>query len=171
MGTGGAAVGGAGGRNPACPGLGDPCTDCMASQCSPAYCACYGNLDCSELFQCSGACDPNDPDCQQVCLTDHEDGISDAILLNHCAATTCDAACDYGNALTPCQQCLYDDCEPEMNQCLANADCTAIFECLNGCDPQDAACPMQCFQQNPAGSADAQSVIQCLQTVCAPACQ
>jgi VDE lipocalin domain len=175
-GTGGVGVGGAGGQgagggNPGCPGLGDPCTDCMAIQCSPAYCACYGNQDCSELYQCFGTCAPNDAACQQACYTDHEDGISDATLFGHCAATTCDAACEFGSELTPCQVCLYDDCEPEMNQCIANPDCTAIFACFQGCDPGDPGCPMACFMQYPDGSDDAQSVSQCAQTICAPACQ
>lgn len=171
VGVGGAGGQGAGGGNPGCPGLGDPCTDCMAIQCSPAYCGCYGNQDCSELYQCFATCAPGDAACEQACYTDHEDGISDATLFGHCAATTCDAACDFGFELTPCQQCLYDDCEPEMNQCVASPDCTAIFACFQGCDPGDPGCPAACLMQYPDGSDDAQSVSQCAQTICAPACQ
>ena len=56
-GASGVGPGGSGGEGGAgCPSLGDPCTDCLSSQCQAVYCNCFGNAECPALVQCFGQC-------------------------------------------------------------------------------------------------------------------
>jgi hypothetical protein len=165
---GGGGTGGAGG-GPMCPGLGDPCTDCMATQCPDTYCACYGNIDCGGLVQCFQTCAQGDQACFEACFTAHEDGISAAYLLGDCGAMACAAACPNSQPLTPCRRCLFESCDIQMNGCYANPDCLALFGCFQGC-AGDMACNQQCVMAHLVGWQDAQPVIMCQQALCSADC-
>lgn len=151
-----------------CPSLGDPCTECESSMCPVEYCACFDNGSCGLLAQCTAGCAIDDMACNQACWSMHPDGISDGALLTHCAATICSDACGPYVPLTPCQLCLYTECPEEMNQCVANPDCTALLECLDACETP--GCENTCYTAFPGGLADSGPVGLCGQDHCAVEC-
>jgi hypothetical protein len=157
------------GSGQTCANLGDPCTTCEATQCADIYCNCYGNPQCGMLYECLLPCAANDVACQQACWTAHEAGISDGALLVHCAATVCAASCPGFAPITPCQECLFGECETQMNTCLANPDCVSLLACLDACTMP--GCENGCYAMYPGGLGDAGPVGDCLQASCAPACQ
>jgi hypothetical protein len=159
--------GGTGGTtNPGCSGLGDACTDCLADKCNATYCACYADPACGSLVQCAQACAGN-ADCNQNCFTNNENGISEAALLNNCAATQC-PSCPGTASLSPCELCVFTSCAPQMNTCLANPDCNALLACAQAC-PMDAnydTCVQNCGFANFGGIDDAQNVSSCVSANC-----
>ena len=141
--------GGAGGAPP-CPGLGDACTDCLAWQCSDAYCGCYENASCGTIVQCFSQCPPNDAGCTQDCMSGSPNGIADSFIIGNCSATTCTAECGgAGLALSPCELCLFSKCESQVNTCFATEECFNIIECAAACPPGDSACQQNCALQHP----------------------
>lgn len=177
--TGGASVGGStgdagstgdGGSMTVCPGYGDACTECFSYNCSETWCACDAEPHCLGYLQCLGTCAQGDAACYQNCATVHEAGISKAVLVSDCAATTCDADCAFGKELTPCQHCLYTDCSSEMNACIADAECLALVQCYQACAPGDMACYQVCQTDHPDGITLAVSLGACRNTTCSAAC-
>lgn len=164
------ASGGAGGTE-VCPGAGDACTGCLSEQCAEVYCGCYDEIHCGGYLQCLGTCMMGDTACAQNCATVHEPGISAAILTADCAATVCDAACNFGNALTGCQKCLYTACAPQMNACIADPECLALIACLQMCMPGDMACAQACIGQHPDGLSEVQDVRDCRLDNCFDVCE
>lgn len=153
-----------------CPSLGDFCTDCISVGCPDVWCQCAGNPDCLGLFGCTGQC-MGDPNCEQSCLTLHENGISDALLVSGCAGTTCNGDCQFGEPVTPCEECLLTDCAAEMNACLAQPSCSNLWACLNGCPPLNVTCQQQCYQDFGAGTPALQTVLDCVGQQCSGVCQ
>ncbi|MCC6551914.1 MAG: hypothetical protein IT372_02685 [Polyangiaceae bacterium] len=171
-GTGGAGAGtgtGGAGGGVVCPDFGDPCTGCASASCPEIYCDCYNNPDCLALFQCSSGCD-GDQACVQACMTAHQDGIAAAYLLSDCAATICDASCAGGDELQPCSYCLAESCDDEMNACLADPECVALYNCLDGCAPVDLACQQGCYDAHGAGVPKLQDLLECAYSVCDGPC-
>ena len=160
---------GAGGASQVCPSFGTACTDCLADACPDTWCSCYENMECLALFQCSGDCG-GDQACQQACLTAHEGGISDALLVSDCAGSTCDGACEWGNDVPPCTECIYDSCEDQMNACLAQPACLLLFNCLTDCGPVNLTCQEQCYDDFGDGTALLQEVLECSIAECDQAC-
>jgi hypothetical protein len=171
--TGGAATGGfgQGGSEARCESMGDDCTVCMAGQCTDVYCTCYANAACGNLMACAAECGSGDMGCHQDCLTNNADGISDALLLGDCAATTCDASCSFGTALGPCRTCLFSECKTAMNACFANPECTALIQCFQECSPGDMGCGQNCLAEHADGAVDAEAVRVCRQESCSRPCQ
>jgi hypothetical protein len=157
------------GTGTTCDDLGDPCTLCESTECADIYCNCYNNAQCGQLYECLLPCAPDDQDCQQACYTAHEDGISDGALLVHCAATVCATACPGYVPLMPCEECLFTECEAQMNTCGANPDCVALLGCLAECNTP--GCENGCYALHAGGLGDAGPVGDCLQAGCAAACQ
>ncbi|MEZ4302491.1 MAG: hypothetical protein R3B70_46615 [Polyangiaceae bacterium] len=181
FGAGGSGAGGAGasggeagtagaGGGEICPGQGDACTTCMSTECSAVYCTCFDEIHCGGYLGCLGTCAAGDTACQQSCASVHEPGISAAFLVADCAATTCDGSCNFGQPLTGCQKCLYTDCAPEMNACIADAECLALIACIQQCAPGDMACGQACAQAHPDGLPEAQAVRDCRIDNCTDAC-
>lgn len=160
-----------GNENGACVDFGDPCTACEIEACEASFCACYGNTDCSLYAACTFACPDGDLACFQACNTQYPNAISDAVLLNDCAADACPGECaDYPLIeLTGCQRCTYESCESAMNTCLANPACTELLFCVDECGA-DTGCQNACYATYPAGLADATPVGMCAQSQCATAC-
>jgi hypothetical protein len=170
-GTGGMGGGGQGGSM--CPGFGDPCTNCTAAQCQATYCDCFNNPDCVALVQCLQGCTPGDAACQQTCFTDNQNGISDSVLLADCVEPNCNGPTECngsGQALGPCEECLFTSCPAEMNTCLANAECYALITCAQACPPGDQACINNCGLMHTGGINDAQGVLNCANNACAAVC-
>jgi hypothetical protein len=155
---------------PSCPGFGDACSDCAAQKCPDTYCVCYGSLACEQLDTCLNNCPAGNMGCYQMCFTVYKDGISSATLLSDCAAGSCGAECPKAKTLTGCQKCLYQKCDTQMNNCIANAECTALISCVNACNPADMACSQACVAAHSSGLADAQAVNMCLKANCQGTC-
>jgi hypothetical protein len=162
---------GDGGSGPMCVDFGDACTACERQACEDTFCECYGNTDCGLYAACTFECEAGDYECYQVCNTQHPAGITDAVLLNDCAADACPTECEGYPliALTDCERCTYESCESQMNTCLANPDCTDLVFCLQDCGV-DMACQNGCYAEFPGGISDATPVGTCAQTNCQSAC-
>jgi len=173
MGQGGGTGGGGGAM--VCPGLNDPCSDCLADQCQESYCACYNNPECTALGMCLYGCDQNDPNyeqCTQDCAAQHPQGVADAAVVGSCSDQNCQPECPpTGIMLDPCQECLLTECNDEMDACFANPECQAIIECGQMCAPGDQACQQDCAAMHPGGLAQAGAVLSCGQTNCSMQCQ
>lgn len=164
--------GGAGGEFYPCPGVGDPCTDCLSSSCGAAWCNCVEEPHCWGFLTCLGTCAPEDTACRQSCATVHEPGISLALLVLDCASPQCEGAgeCGFGKAATPCEECLYDHCSAEMNACIADAECLSLVQCYKACPPGDGPCYQACQDQHPDGLMKAQALGACRNTTCSGEC-
>ena len=152
-----------------CPGFGNACSDCVAVSCPATYCACYNDPECLAIFLCTDGCGP-DQACQQACLTAHPSGISEAYLVIDCAGSLCSVACPKSKPVDPCSKCLFEDCAPAMNACLAEPECLALYNCLKACGNINLACQQACYQAHGAGVPTLQAVLQCSDTTCKPSC-
>lgn len=175
--TGGASMGGAiggstgdGGAIEVCPGYGDACTDCLSAGCAAEWCDCAGEPHCIGYLQCLGTCMAGDTACAQSCATVHQPGISKAFLVADCAATTCDADCSWGKALTPCQHCLYSNCAAEMDTCIGDPACLSLVQCLQQCMQGDMDCSQACLSTFPDGIGEAQDIGACRMQSCEADC-
>ncbi len=154
-----------------CAPLGDPCTGCISQNCAGDWCDCQGNPECLTLFNCFGACN-NDEACNQACMTQHQSGISNVLLVSGCAGTVCDSSCAWGDdEFTECQECIYQDCASEMNACLAAPDCTKLWDCFQGCPPLALSCNQQCYNDFPKGVATLETLLQCTVVACEDPCE
>jgi len=156
------------GTGETCPPVGDTCTTCESASCSKAYCDCYKDPECVLMAQCLGKCANGDVACKQPCWTAHPSAISEGALLLDCAGTTCTKGCPGYAPIGACLVCLYTSCQPEMNTCISNPDCTQLLTCVVACTTP--SCETSCYQQYPKGAAGAGPVANCLQGHCASAC-
>jgi hypothetical protein len=155
---------------PTCPSNGNACAGCLSEACASLYCSCYGNLACDNLSQCAAACAAGDVTCLQTCLTTYKDGVSAAYLLSNCGNQECMSVCpNNGVTLDACQVCLFTQCVPEMNNCLADPECTPLLACWGGCNG-GATCIQNCSTTYAAGVSDAQSVVLCSNASCQGTC-
>lgn len=70
--------------------------------------------------------------------------------------------CDGRNDCNSCASCaLNGPCASLFNQCMADADCTGVDQCVGLCGT-DAACKDQCYANNPAGAGLYGEVTGCL---------
>ena len=153
-----------------CPSFGDPCTGCIAQQCSDTWCDCSDNDDCMDLFSCFGTCQ-GDQDCNQECMASHPNGISDVSLVSGCAGTTCSNTCSWGNPdFNACQECIFEDCADEYNACLADAACTDLWNCFNGCPQLGLSCQQACYEEHGAGVPKLEAMFQCTSSKCSGEC-
>jgi hypothetical protein len=160
--------GGGTGGGPTCTAT-DPCSACQFTSCTGLYCACQADADCAALAECVSGCAPGDQACQQACRSAHVDSISQGAILGDCAAKNCAADCPLAQPLNPCLACMFPSCPTEMNQCLADPECTAIIECAEPC-MGDQICVFNCAQQHPNGTSAAQDVLSCLNQSCSVEC-
>ena len=161
---------GDGGTGPDCLGYGDVCTECLSWSCSSSWCACDSEPHCLGYLQCLGTCAQGDTACYQSCASVHEPGISLGFLLASCAATACAGDCNFGKELTPCENCLYSNCDAETNACIADAECLSLVQCYKACPPGDGPCYQACQDQHPDGLMKAQALGACRNTTCSGEC-
>ena len=73
-----------------------------------------------------------------------------------------------------CNQCVQQAqmqgaCQPQIQTCFSNPECSALVSCTNGC--ADQVCVDQCKQQHPKGAAGYDTVIYCFAcAACGPSC-
>jgi hypothetical protein len=156
------------GSGATCPAVGDTCTACESTSCAKTYCDCYLDSECIQMAVCIGKCAVGDEPCDQLCWTAHPSAISMGALLIDCAGTTCAAGCPGYAPIGECLVCLYTSCQPEMNTCISNPECTKLLECVVACTTP--GCETSCYQQYPKGGADAGPVANCLQAHCTAQC-
>ena len=109
-----------------------------------------------------------DTNCSQSCLSSHPNAAADALLLNHCAATSCAQGCPTATALGACEVCALENCPSQMNTCLANSECMDLIACVTDCNGDDF-CNAGCAFDHGDGQNDAEAVQACVQGPC-PAC-
>jgi hypothetical protein len=160
-GTGGAAV---------CAGYGDACTECVATACPATWCACRNDPECIALSACYQTCNA-DPTCQQSCRTKFPGGISALYLVSDCAGTSCPKECPGNQPLGDCATCVLDHCPGAYDDCLADAECVALYQCFQTCGTNDLVCQQGCYAQHGAGTAKLQALLQCDSGPCTAACQ
>lgn len=169
--SGGASPAGGAGGDEVCPAGDNPCAQCLSTECAATYCDCYDEIHCGGYLECLGTCMPGDAACAQSCAAVHTPGISAAILVADCAATTCDAACNFGQPLNDCARCLYVNCAEQMNACIADPECIALTQCVQTCEPGDVQCGQACVAEHPDGLPEAQDVRKCRMDACSGECE
>jgi hypothetical protein len=148
----------------------NPCTECVATACPEVWCGCTENSECGAIFGCFSQCN-GESACIQGCLGAHPEGISDSLLVSDCATQQCSAACPGASTeLTPCEQCLYGQCDEAMNACLSEPDCIGLLQCFDGCQPSQLSCQQACYDAYPNGAMPLEDVIGCSDTQCPMAC-
>jgi hypothetical protein len=161
--------GGAGGSM-ICPGFGDACTSCVSVACPAVFCNCSNDAACLALSACFNNCNGDDA-CQQVCQTAHPDGISLLYALSDCAGTSCPADCPGNQPLGDCVKCVIDACPAALDGCLADAECVALYQCLDGCGNVDLVCQQGCYAAHGAGTMHLQTLLTCETMPCSAVCQ
>jgi hypothetical protein len=110
--------------------------------------------------------------CLDGCYQKHAAGFSDASLLTDCAATTCQAACPGANQpLTPCNSCILQSCDKEMNACVGDGNCLQLYQCLTSCGQLDLTCQDNCYKKYPGSIMTLQALLQCTQNDCSNPCK
>jgi hypothetical protein len=153
-----------------CGGFGTACTECESASCADVWCGCVNNPECLGAYACWNDCMPGDMDCAQQCYVDHEAGLSAALLVSDCAATTCQDDCGWGQDVPPCTECLYKNCADATNACIVDAECIPLSQCLNGCAPSSIQCQQQCYADHGPGVDPLQAVIDCSAMECQAVC-
>jgi hypothetical protein len=153
-----------------CAGYGDPCTQCLSTQCAAAWCDCAGNAQCLALSQCFQSCGSN-MGCLEMCQAAQSGGIADLYLLGDCAASACEAQCPGNNTLDPCTKCLLQDCTAVTTACLAQPECLELYQCLGSCGKFDLTCQEACYGKLGAGTANLQAMLECSQSACPDTCK
>lgn len=162
--------GGEGGGVAICAAPG-PCGACVALACPEVWCGCVDDPECGALFACGNACG-TDEACRQACLAEHPEGISDVVLVTGCAAESCPDDCPTtGDGLSDCEQCLYTDCDAQMNACLSQPACLGLFQCLTACPDLDLSCQQGCYAEYGEGAEALEAVLVCSQSACPDVCE
>jgi hypothetical protein len=120
--------------------------------------------------QCNSACAPADTGCQKGCLAANPNAIAEAFVLGDCAATQCGGECPGTAPLGDCQRCLFTSCAAQMNDCLGNADCFDLLQCVQKCSPGDSGCQQACGFQHFDSIGKAQNIQDCSSAQCAGKC-
>ncbi|MEC9071699.1 MAG: hypothetical protein VX938_04930, partial [Myxococcota bacterium] len=123
---------------------------CLETECASETDACTADIECEAAMFCMSICDGSEEDCEAQCqgaLNDEEKALLDAV--EACGnANGC-----LGSALEDGSQdegaCVAEYCGPELEACIADADCQAIFDCHEACDDDDDAaddCQAKCTE-------------------------
>ncbi|MDI1444275.1 hypothetical protein [Polyangium sp. 6x1] len=148
-----------------CPSFGDPCTSCLSVSCSAVYCDCHENPDCFQLITCTNQCGGDDA-CEQTCHASFPNGAADVYALSSCGGASCPSECPNTEPLDPCSQCMVETCDDELNGCLADAPCIALYSCLQDCADLDLTCQKACYEDHGAGVPKLEIRLPCVQTSC-----
>lgn len=150
-----------------CSGAFDSCTGCADSVCPAAWCECSANMECIAMLDCFGGCGPNEG-CYQACMDSHPDGASDAFRVVGCEG--CSPSCYGAEPIDPCEECLYSDCEDELNGCIAQEDCLSLWQCLGDCPQFGLACQNACYDAYPSGIDPLEELLDCSADECDSTC-
>ena len=139
----------------------------MAAKCKEIACECYADESCFDVAGCVASCrNPEDPHCQQVCLTENADGASLFVLANDCALLSCTVACQVSDdALSECERCMFRDCDDVVNACLAQLDCVELLGCVGDCAGEEA-CTSGCASEYPESTDELENIAACVADKC-----
>jgi hypothetical protein len=166
----GPGTGGEGGAVQVCADFDTECTQCVAEACPADWCGCTENMECLAIFGCFDTCQ-GDPDCNQGCFQEHQDGASAAILVSSCAGGPCAAACpEGGDPLEPCGECILQSCADETNACFATPPCYELWICLIECADLDLTCQQGCYDDFGDGARTLEGVLDCTVVECPEVC-
>ncbi|MBI4954275.1 MAG: hypothetical protein HY908_19780 [Myxococcales bacterium] len=168
---GGASQGGAGGAS-ACAPMGDACSGCLYTSCNATYCACSTSPDCMSVSTCALACNPGDTACVEACFAADANGMAEFMLGADCAYTSCSNLCPGTLPIDPCQLCLAENCETQLEACFGNPACVALVDCAQACPPgpQQQNCITQCGLANLGGIQQGQALQGCMSGSCGNSC-
>jgi hypothetical protein len=170
FGAGGPGAGGEGGAVQVCADFGTECTQCVAVACPADWCGCAESMECLAIFGCFDECQ-GDPDCNQGCFQQHQDGASAAILVSSCAGGPCAASCpEGGEPLEPCGQCILQSCDDATNACFAAPPCFELWTCLIECADLDLTCQQGCYDDFGDGARTLEAVLDCTVVECPDVC-
>lgn len=152
---------------PLCEPFAGACSQCVANACGEAWCSCLDNQECLALLGCFGDCTTKD--CYQGCMSSHPDGAGDAFNVLGCPP--CTDECGGATPVDPCTECLYTDCEQELNACVAEPDCLPLWNCLIDCPQGGLSCQSDCYDAYPDGIDTLETMFNCTSSACAGPCQ
>jgi hypothetical protein len=162
-------TGGAGGGS-ICAKPGNACGDCLFDQCNPAYCECADEPACLGLIECIQKCPPMMPGCAAACYEKNATGYAEFTLAASCAGTLCLPSCPGADQVKPCDLCLAQKCEMQLENCIGNSQCLQLIDCMKTC-AGDKPCEQQCAQTYPNGALVAQAVYTCAAAGCGNECK
>lgn len=162
-------TGGMGGGGAACTKPGNGCGDCLYGQCQAAYCECAAEPACFAMINCIQACPPNMPDCPGGCYVMHAAGFAEFTIASSCAGTLCAPSCPGSNQVKPCDLCLAQKCEMQLETCVGNVQCIPLIDCRKKC-AGNTMCEMQCDATFPQGLPLMQDLLKCASAGCAMSC-
>jgi hypothetical protein len=171
MGGAGGGLGGAGGMGggATCAKPGSPCGDCLFDQCNIAYCECTDEKACTSLITCIEACSPMMPDCASGCSATYSTGFAEFTIASSCAGTLCAPSCPGSDPVKPCDLCLAQKCEPQLEACLANIECFQLIDCYMPC-MGNMMCQQQCAMMYPNGVQPVDALFGCAGMGCGSSC-
>lgn len=164
-----AGAGGMGGGAAACMKPGEACGGCLYEQCQLAYCDCANEPACFKLIACLEACPPNMPDCAGGCYGTYSAGFAEFTIASSCAATLCSPSCPGSDQVKPCDLCLAQKCETQLEACLSNLQCFPLIDCRQKC-LGNMACEQQCDTMYPQGTPLVQALFICAGMGCGNSC-
>jgi hypothetical protein len=169
MGGGMAGSGGMGGAAPTCMKPGDTCGNCLFDQCQLAYCDCTGEPACTNLIACIQACPANMPDCASGCYATFSTGFAEFTIASSCAGTLCAPSCPGSDPVKPCDLCLAQQCEKQIETCLSTVQCFPLIDCRTKC-AGNMVCEKQCDMTYPNGVPIVQELFMCASVGCPNSC-
>lgn len=152
---------------PLCDAFPGQCSQCVANECGQTWCSCTENQECITLLGCFGNCMTEE--CYQECMAAHPDGAADAF--NVLACPSCTDLCGGAQPADPCTQCLYTDCEEELNACVGEPDCVPLWNCLIECPQGGLTCQNNCYDAFPDGIQTLETMFNCTSNECVGECQ
>ncbi len=168
-GGGTAGGGGMGGGAVTCAKPGEMCGDCLYDQCQAAYCDCTSESACTNIIACIKGCSPMMPDCAGGCFATFATGFAEFTIASSCVATLCAPSCPGSDQVKPCDLCLAQKCETQMESCLANTQCFPLINCREQC-AGNMMCEKQCDMTYPTGLPLVQDLFKCAVADCPNSC-
>lgn len=132
-----------------------PCQECEQTNCAGTKANCDNSPDCTSVVDCVQLCPEACLSCWPTCTSQNPNGA--AVFNEH-------MTCMQQYCYTSCNQ--DDPCYDETIACKMNAECEAIFACINGTPNCDLACFAACADAHPNGKEQFTQLTQCQNSGC-----
>lgn len=163
-----------------------PCSDCSRSQCCSSMNAFFADASYQNFATCLNGCGGG-TSCVANCKTQYPAIGAKFDAYYGCTQLSCATACGSGGggggSCTPtqnlpstfpaaCNSCARSSCCSSMNTFYTSMDVLDYLDCLDllGCDGTDPTCDLVCMRAYPAGAAQADAFVSCIQSSCAAQC-
>jgi hypothetical protein len=185
--------GGGGGGGTCSPQYSTPnqaCSDCSRSQCCSSMNAFFADPSYQNFATCLNGCGGG-TSCVSNCKVQYPAIGSKFDAYYGCTQLSCSSACGTGGGgggggggtCTPtqnlpstfpaaCNTCARTSCCSSMNTFYTSTQVLDYLDCLDllGCDGTDPSCDLICMRAYPAGAAQADAFVSCIQSSCAAQC-